>query len=161
MPTGGANKGKGYYYQWLKDRVQFDGNECLIWPFTRNWNGYGMLGVEGKVTYAHRTMCRLVNGDPPSSKHVAAHSCHNGHGGCCHPKHVSWLTASENLLQRRQAGTLTTKRWNKKGTLSKADIGKIEALKGHLNQREIAEMFGISYQHVSVIQNRKLLRQNI
>lgn len=42
---------------------------------------------------------------------------------------------------------------------SGTDIEQIEALKGKLNQREIAEMFGISYQHVSVIQNRKLLRQ--
>lgn len=154
------HRGKGGHYQWLKDRVDLEDGECLIWPGTRNWNGYGMLGVDGKVTYAHRVMCRLVHGDPPTPKHVAAHTCHNGSGGCCHPKHVVWKTPRENLLDRRAAGTLTNKRWDKFGVVPDADIIRIQKLKGKLNQREIADLFGISYQHVSVIQNRKLIRQN-
>lgn len=154
-------RGKGPNLQWLKDHVGHVGDDCLIWPFGKRWNGYGQVGDgNGKIAYPHRIMCELVHGAPPTPKHVAAHSCHNGSGGCVHPKHLSWITPSENLLQRRQAGTLTTKRWNKYGRVSKADLKRIEGLKGHLNQREIAEMFGISYQHVSVIQNRKLLRQS-
>lgn len=154
------NKGRSEQLQWLRDRVDFDGPECLIWPFGRRWNGYGQVGIDRKIGYPHRFMCELVHGAPPTPKHVAAHSCHNGSGGCVHPQHLSWLTPSENLLQRRQAGTLTTKRWTRYGTVSDADIIRIRELKGKLNQREIADMFGISYQHVSVIQNGKLLRQN-
>lgn len=153
------NRGKGYYYQWLKDHVDFAGSECLVWPGTRNWNGYGTLGVDGDLRYAHRTMCELVNGPPPA-KHICAHSCHNGKGGCVHPKHLSWTTPSVNLMQRREAGTLTTKKWSRHGTVPAVDIERIEKLKGKLNQREIADLFGISYQHVSVIHNRKLVRQN-
>lgn len=155
-----GNRGKGYYYQWLKDHVGFADDECLIWPGTKNWNGYGTLGVDGELCYAHRVMCKLVNGEPPTPKHVAAHSCHKGHDSCVHPKHVSWKTPRENLLERKAAGTLTTKRWQAhKTSLTPAQIAQIIALKGKKNQREIGKMFGISYQHVSVVQNGGLMSQ--
>ena len=155
-----ANKGKGFYYQWRKEHVGHTDEGCLLWPGTRNWNGYGTLGVEGKLCYAHRVMCELVNGPPPTPKHVSAHSCHNGHGGCVHPQHVSWKTPRENLLERKAAGTLTNKRWQAhKTSLTPNQITAIIALKGKMNQREIGDLFGISYQHVSVVQNKKLVSQ--
>lgn len=167
MPRGGWNKGlsmstkgNGPALQWLTAHMEFDGPDCLIWPFSKRWNGYGQIGLgNGKMGYPHRVMCERVNGPAPTPKHVAAHSCHNGGGGCVHPKHLSWISPSENLLQRREAGTLTTKRWNKYGVLPAVDVQRIEKLKGKLNQREIADLFGISYQHVSVIHNRKLVKQ--
>lgn len=152
--------GKGDRLAWLNDRIKHEGYECLIWPFTKNWNGYGMLGFHGTVTYAHRVMCRLVHGDPPTPKHVAAHTCHNGSGGCCHPGHVVWKTPRENMMDRHEAGTLTKKRWQSRVTnLTPEQISEIISLKGQKNQREIADMFGISYQHVSAIQNRQLVSQ--
>lgn len=154
------NRGQSRNLQWLKDHVDFDGPECLIWPFGRRWNGYGQVGINRKIGYPHRYMCELVNGPPPTLKHVAAHSCHNGHSGCVHPRHLSWITPRENLLQRREAGTLTEKRWQpRRSTLTPQQMAEIISLKGKKNQREIGKMFGISYQHVSVIQNRKLLSQ--
>lgn len=157
---GGWNKGKSANLQWLRDHVGHEGDACLIWPFGKRWNGYGQVGDgNGKIAYPHRIMCEFAHGGPPTPGHVAAHSCHNGHGGCCHPKHLSWLTPRENLLQRREAGTLTEKRWHKFGVVPDDDMQQIQKLKDYLNQREIAAMFGISYQHVSVIQNQKLVRQ--
>lgn len=153
------NKGISAVANWLKANVHHKGDECLIWPFALNWNGYGNLMYEGKMTKAHRVMCRLAHGEPPTPKHVAAHSCNRGHLACVHPDHLSWKTPRENLLDRRAAGTLTKKRWNKNGTLSDDQIRRIVELKGKLNQREIAAMFGISYQHVSVIHQGKLKRQ--
>lgn len=156
MPKGGYNRGKGLNYQWLKDHLDFNGQECLLWPFSRNWNGYGMLGVEGKIIYAHRVMCKLVNGEPPTPKHIAGHSCHNGGGGCVHPKHLSWKTGRQNLLERREAGTNTKKRWNVNGTLTETQMQEICTLRGYLNQRQIADQFGITYQHVSAVQNGRV-----
>lgn len=153
------NKGKSAVLNWLKANVYHQGNECLIWPFSRNWNGYGQLGFRGKMTKAHRAMCILAHGEPPMPGMVAAHSCNNGHLACVHPGHLSWKTPRDNLLDRRAAGTLTKKRWNKHGTLTDDQIRRIVELKGKLNQREIGAMFGISYQHVSVIQQGKLKRQ--
>lgn len=148
---------------WLREHADHKGDDCLIWPFARNWNGYGHFGTtkggRPKMFKAHREMCRLAHGEPPTPKHVAAHSCNNGHGGCVNPRHLLWKTPGENLLDRRGAGTLTKKRWNNKGTLTDLDVFAICVLKDHLNQRQIAALFKISYQHVSVIQNGKLKRQ--
>lgn len=81
------------------------GDACLIWPFFRNHEGYGVLGYFGKVRKAHRVMCILVNGEPPDPKLVTAHSCGNGHLGCVHPQHVSWKTIRQNRLDANLHGT--------------------------------------------------------
>lgn len=153
------NKGRTDVLDWLKARVNYAGDDCLKWPFGKNWNGYGNLVYEGKNWKANRVMCLLAHGKPPTPKHVAAHNCNNGHLGCVNPKHLQWKTPRENLLDRRAAGTLTKKRWNNKGTLSEEDMAIIRLLKPYANQRVIGAIFGISYQHVSVIQQGKLKRQ--
>lgn len=152
-----AGQGKGITF--LREHVAYDGDGCLIWPFSRTWNGYAQVGLDGIIKKAHREMCRLAHGEPPTPKHVAAHSCHNGKGGCVHPGHLSWETPSENTRQRREAGTLTKKKWSRHGSMTPEQLAQIIALKGKKNQREIGAMFGISYQHVSVIQNRRLKSQ--
>lgn len=155
------NKGKSKNLQWLRDRVGHTGGGCLIWPFSYRWNGYGQVGDgNGKIGYPHRIMCELVHGTPPTPKHVAAHNCHNGRGGCVHPRHLSWKTASENILERTRVPQ-RGKRWptTRKTGLAPESIARIIALRGKKNQREIADMFGISYQHVSMIQRGKLATQ--
>lgn len=102
MPGGGALKGKGPGLLWLKAHVAHVGEECLIWPNSTNHQGYGQVGFYGKVVKAHRLMCILAHGDPPTPGHHAAHSCGNGHGGCVHPKHLSWKTPTQNRLEARR-----------------------------------------------------------
>ncbi len=105
MAKGGHSRGKGKQLQWLRDHVDHNGEECLIWPFFRNHEGYGSLGYYGKVRKAHRVMCILANGEPPDPKLVTAHSCGNGHLGCVHPKHLSWKTIRQNRLDANRHGT--------------------------------------------------------
>ena len=59
------------------------------------------------------------------------------------------------------AAALLSTRQRSRITLSDSQVKAIVALRGHMNQREIGELFGISYQHVSVVQNRRLKRQRI
>lgn len=53
---------------WIESHVNFDRGECLLWPFAQRGHGYGAVVVEGKPTPAHRVMCSLVNGPPPSPR---------------------------------------------------------------------------------------------
>lgn len=80
---------------WLKVNSFNTQDECLLWPFSKLPNGYGQcenyLDV-GKG--AHRNMCFLVHGAPPTPKHIAARSCRNKL--CVAPKHLSWKTRNEN-----------------------------------------------------------------
>lgn len=152
-----ADIGDGYL--WLQSLVGHKGCECILWPRSGNWNGYGHVGVNGKVRKAHRVICELAHGEPPKKGLVAAHSCKNR--SCVNQDHLSWKTPRENLMDRHRDGTLTKKRWTKYGTLTDTELNEICMLKDYLNQRQIGVMFNISYQHVSVIQNGKLKRQRL
>lgn len=92
-----ANNGKGKGIKWLREHVGYQGDDCLVWPFSRRKDGYGQVGVDGFVSKAHNVMCELVHGPAPSRNHMACHECGNGHLGCVHPKHVFWRTHAENM----------------------------------------------------------------
>lgn len=139
-----AKKGQGEGIVFLMDHVNYSGEDCLIWPLSRNPNGYGQLGFEGKSYWAHRKMCELVNGPPPTPEHDAAHSCGRGHDGCVHPGHLSWKTRSENLLDCRSHGTQARQFNGPKGRLTDSQVEQIRALRGKEIQVKIAEKFGVS-----------------
>ena len=133
--------------QWLLDRVGYDGDECLLWPFS-TVDGYGNLGIDGRQYYAHRYMCELVNGSPPSPKHHAAHECGNGPGGCVHPKHLNWKTPSENAQDRNTQ----LENWtSKQGVLTPDDIAEIRALRGVVKQSDLAKKFNVSRGHIGAV----------
>lgn len=98
------HRGKGPGLAWLRSNVGYLGEECLIWPYSRNHQGYGQLGYFGKVRKAHTVMCMMAHGTKPTPIHQAAHSCGNGHLGCVHPKHLSWKTPRENRLDTSAHG---------------------------------------------------------
>lgn len=139
-----ANRGKGATHAWLLANLNYAGVECLSWPFCTLPTGYGVFGHLGEHHYAHRYMCELVNGPPPSPIHEAAHSCGRGKFGCVDPRHLSWKTPSENALDSRAHGTQARNPWGPMGKLSKNQIAEIWALKGRKTQAQIAEQFGVS-----------------
>lgn len=147
MGTNG-NRGNGKGIQFLREHVSYAGDDCLIWPMCRDGsNGYGRVGHEGKLCWAHRVMCELVNGPPPSPLHETAHSCGRGHDGCVHPKHLDWKTPQENQLDRHLHGT-TGKPPLK---LNAEQVTEIRALKGIKSQAQIAKDFGVTPQYVGSI----------
>lgn len=142
IPT---KKGQGAGLLWLIEHVNYDGPDCLIWPFSRNEKGYGQVGVDGKVRKAHRVMCTLVNGEPPDASSNAAHSCHNGHLGCVHPKHLDWQTPSQNT--QASAPARVGVRMPRRMTIEK--VAEIRASKK--TQAELAAEYGIATSTVGQI----------
>lgn len=139
-----AKRGQGQAYAFLRDNQHYSGPECLTWPFSRIPAGYGMLGYLGETLYAHRFMCELVNGPPPTPQHEAAHSCGRGKFGCVDPRHLSWKTISENAMDCREHGTQARNKRGNRGHLTDKDAEEIKSLKGYLTQAEIARMFNTS-----------------
>lgn len=134
--------------------IPYSGDECLIWPYSRT-KGYGTMTTNGRRSYVHREICTKVHGPPPTKAHQAAHSCGNGHLGCCNQNHIHWSTNAENQQDRVMHGTYQFGELNPAAKLTKDDVADIRAMKGKLLQREIAEMFGISRENVSAIQRNK------
>lgn len=138
-------RGKGKGIQWVRERANYAGEFCLLWPFSRNpETGYGQFGFEGQMHHPHRYMCELVHGPAPSPQHQAAHSCGNGHMGCCNPVHLSWKTKSENQFDCRAHGTQAKNPFGGRGFLTAEQVIRIRGLRGKMTQRKIADMFGCS-----------------
>lgn len=81
--------------------ISYRGDDCLIWPFSKNTEGYAHVKSGGNLVLVHRISCVAAHGSPPSTSHQAAHSCGNGHLGCVNPKHLRWATPKENCADKR------------------------------------------------------------
>lgn len=141
--------------RWLQDHKDYPHKDwCLVWPFGRDPRvGRGIVRTgPGKPKlpsgWAHRVMCEMVHGTPPTPQHQAAHSCGNGHLGCVNPHHLSWKTNSENQLERYRVHErgLAPNPYGNRGHYTPEQISEIRRLyaEGNHTQVKLAEMFGCS-----------------
>lgn len=144
--------------KWLEEHKNHGSDECLIWPFSRNLNGYGQVRYKGRSRLASRVMCMLVHGRPRIDSLEAAHSCGKGHDGCVNPRHLRWDTPKGNCADRVDHGTENrgTKQWMSK--LNNEAVKEIRNLEGKFLFREIAEMYGVSRQTISGVIRRRTWR---
>jgi hypothetical protein len=133
---------------WLKERRDCpDGDQCLIWPFARYNKGYGNVtfldaaGVKHS-TGAHRMMCRLAHGEPPTPKHEVAHSCGNGFGGCVNPHHLRWDTWTGNYADKIKHGTDQYGERNPRSKLTRAIARDIRRSRESVTV--LAQRYGVS-----------------
>ncbi len=139
--------GIGDAARWLIDHVSYNGDDCLLWPFGCAV-GYGSVNHKRRTHRAHRLMCALAHGAPPTPKHQAAHSCGIGH--CVNPHHLSWKTNGENQIDRRKHGT-ASKVFAQKKITPEQDV-EIRKLRSEgVPLQKLASMFGVTH---STIQYR-------
>ncbi len=146
-------RGKGRALAWLREHASYQGDDCLLWPFSKYRGGYGQFGLNGKLCKAHRYMCELVHGPAPSPAHETAHSCGKGHNGCVSPKHLSWKTHSENQIERRRHGTQNKGRGWK---LTPDDVAAIRA--SAEKPKDLAARYGVGENNIRQILWRKTWR---
>jgi hypothetical protein len=145
-------KGEGKSYQWILAHVDYPHDDwCLVWPFARDKHGRGMMSHDGESHWAHRFMCKLVKGEPPTPEHTAAHSCGNGHGGCINPHHLGWKTQAENLEDCREHGTLVRHHGGNVRRVMPEEIEAIKAARGFQTQGHLAAKYGVSEGTISDI----------
>ena len=142
----------GTLREWIEERVDYAGDDCLHWPFSTYSNGYGCLTFNGTQMPAHRVMCMLAHGLPDDDKMHAAHSC--GNKICCNPKHLRWATCAENHADKKRHGTHREGEAVPTSKLTEADVHQIRALKNRVPCKQIAAMFGVAYQTINDIHNR-------
>lgn len=141
-----TKKGQGKTFAWLMAHVGYQGDDCLPWPFSKDGRvGRGRLGHNGKMYWAHRLMCELAHGEPPTPDHQAAHNCGKGHYGCVNPRHLEWKTNSENQLDRRKNGNMLRNSKGNKGSITPEKIEQIHEMRRNgKTQVSIGKQLGVS-----------------
>lgn len=142
---------------WLTEHAGYDGFECLVWPFHRMRNGYGLVHRPGnnRMTTASALMCEMSHGPKPTPSHEAAHSCGNGAGGCVNPNHLYWATREQNQSDRVKHGTSNRGEQQHSARLTREDVRTIRSLAGDVMVKDIARRFGIHQSYASQIIARK------
>lgn len=140
---------------WLAEHVNYQGDDCLKWPFPVKSHGRGVASVEGRAMSAPRAMCTLAHGEPPTPQHEAAHSCGKGHEGCVSPKHLSWKTTSENRMDMAEHGTLPRGEDVNTAKLTEDQVREIRRMGKSMSSPEIGKLFGVSRYTVWEIQTRR------
>lgn len=105
--------------------LNYQGNDCLMWPYAKNRQGYGYVKVNGKDVSVHRLICRRAHGDPPVESMHAAHSCGRGSLGCVNPRHLRWATRLENDSDKDKHGTRLRGEKSPVSKLKLSDVRKI------------------------------------
>jgi hypothetical protein len=144
-PLGGRRGASpGAPLAWIISNKDYQGEDCLVWPFAISRYGYGTIKHSGKRRVASRVMCEYAHGMPDDQEMHAAHECGNGHKGCMNPKHLSWKTRKENEKDKIRHGTLNRGSKVHNAKLTEAQALEIAKLKGEFKQSDLAKMYGVS-----------------
>lgn len=130
--------------------MEYEGDECLLWPYARNDQGYPQFRRGKDIFYAHRVICEKVNG--PSWKE-ATHSCNRGKDGCVNKRHLSWKTHTENMADKKVHGTQVRGSDQNGAKLTEDQVMAIRA--STLSNRLTGIQFGVSPAQVSRIKNNQ------
>jgi hypothetical protein len=130
---------------WVQANLSRESDECFSWPFGRNTNGYCRMNVGGRADYAHRVICGLKHGVPPSPMHRATHSCGNGHLGCLNHRHLRWATNSANQLERVSHGTDQRGEKHANAVATEQQAREVLRLSKTMSVSDAADVVGLSY----------------
>lgn len=144
---------RGEPLAWLLRHATYTGDDCLRWPFAKGTKGRGTMKLNGKTIGAHRAMCILVYGEPPTPAHEAAHSCGNGHLRCVNPRHLRWATSLQNAADAIEHGRSNRGERNRKALLSEVEVLEIFDADGTIPRRELADRYGVARGTIANIQS--------
>jgi HNH endonuclease len=150
-------------YQWLAKTIsEHNSDECLIWPFRVDRDGYGRLRPPqeeyGRITFAaHRLAFKLKYGRWPEP--LGTHSCDTPR--CINPRHVKEGTHAINQAEKAARGRSIrgAKQHSAKLSDAKARFIRKSYDRRHWGDvRKLSERFGVSRVVIRLIGQRKLWR---
>lgn len=142
-------------------RVSVADSGCWEFIGSINEDGYGKIGVEGKILNANRLMLTEITGMNPRNK-SACHTCDNPK--CIHPKHLFWGTHAENMADMAAKGRAGG--WKKnpfrgetnpQAKLTADQVMEIRSnyASGEFTQKTLAELYGVDHRTISKIVRNK------
>ena len=130
-------------FQWLiKAIAAHDSDDCLMWPFKKDEDGYGRVWFEGKTVGAHRLAFKIANGEWP--KPYGLHTCDTP--GCVNPRHIWAGDDKTNHEDQVTKGRTTKGTMQACAKLTEANVEQCRQLyaTGKISMKALAEQFGVS-----------------
>jgi hypothetical protein len=129
---------------------------CIEWTGYRQSNGYGKVGVDGRITYAHRLAWERANGPIPDGMWVL-HRCDNR--GCVNPDHLFIGTRRDNTDDMLAKGRSCRGTRQHLAKLTDDAVREIRRLNSEgVSQMELARRYGVHQGTIWPILRRKTWR---
>lgn len=75
---------------------------CLEWTAGRDWDGYGIVSIDGTSYRAHRVAYEIATGEKIPPGVMVRHSCDNP--PCIEPSHLLLGSGLDNVRDREERG---------------------------------------------------------
>lgn len=129
---------------------------CLVWTGPQTHDGYGVMGIgRNKQFRAHRVAFQLANGPIPAGL-LVCHSCDKPL--CVEPTHLFLGTPLDNMRDMIRKGRKRAPKGEQHpgAKLTNSQAEEIKSLRESGEKLlAIATKFGVSFQHISSICNRR------
>lgn len=137
--------------------LRWESDDCLRWPFRINKEKYAIAYVRRKSKYAHKIICEIKNGPPPTASSQAWHICGNKEGGCVNPKHIKWVELRHSVKYRRKSHVRSGEDHHN-SKLSNVDDLDIYRNKNKTPASGLAKKYGVSLSAIYMIWTRRNYR---
>ena len=125
---------------------------CWLWTgCCAKKSGYGMLGLNQKMYFAHRVSWVLYDKIIPEGLEIL-HSCRSKN--CVNPAHLSAGTHAQNMADMIRDGTLVNGENHPQAILTDEQVREIRA-RSTENRRILGEEYGVARNTISKIIHRK------
>jgi hypothetical protein len=148
MPTNSTKS----QYAWLLDAItRHVSDECLIWPFRTDRDGYGMCWSNNAHRRVHRIAFHLTHGHWPLPQ--GHHTCDVP--ACFNPRHIVEGTPRENMNDAITKDRYTRGERVNTAKLTSDLVHHIRSVYRFGSGGQLARQFGITIQEVHRIVMRK------
>lgn len=153
---------KSFYKRFNKYVIKSDkDDDCWKWKGAKSSHGYPVLnmGLKLKIFRVSRLLLQDINPILNNNKNVL-HKCDNPE--CTNPKHLSWGTQKENMLDSVNKGRnyklpVLTRDKTSRCVIKSTDIPDIKKLAETKNAKEISVIYGVNQETA----RRLLKKENI
>lgn len=132
-------------------RIQVDTNTgCWLWMGSKNSQGYGHIGVKGKIEGTHRVAFKSVYGYLTKGLDIC-HHCDNP--PCVNPEHLFEGTRLDNIQDAMHKGRIQKGEQRPGSKLTEEKVRQIRCIGDNISSRKLAKKFGVSYHVVATVLN--------
>lgn len=142
-------------------KVDKSNGPCWVWLAGKNKHGYGVFGMNGKTTHAHRASWEIANGPIPDGDGYhgtcVLHHCDNRQ--CVNPSHLFLGSQAANVADMYAKNRQACRKGEKNGLSKLTEAAVIMIRKKYaaegVSQQELANDFNVDQSMISLIVSRK------